>query len=165
MATFFCLCLCLNQVSAVPVHRMGENAESEWQLKWFKCQREGVGTEESEYQQESWYTFVLQCISLEYRNSKMFNGCVASFDPASAHYGQHLSLDEVQQLLASPPESRKTVRSWLREGGVRQMQEYSNGVQCVGGKFNASQAVVSFLHEYFSPVDLLSLQLQYSSEY
>jgi hypothetical protein len=32
---------------------MGENAESEWQLKWLKWQREGVGAEESEYQQES----------------------------------------------------------------------------------------------------------------
>lgn len=252
MATFFCLCLCLRQVSAVPVHQKSENAESEMAAEmaqmaarrgWRRGERVPAGE------------LIRFRVAVHQSGIQELEDVVlAASDPASAHYGQHLSLDEVQQMLAPPPESLQTVRSWLREGGVRQMQESSNGdfieallpaakiesllqatlyryhcrkananativrptlptlpahvrkaidfvtpgsrfpemrrrmltqppptpptkegvtpsmlrklynISEVGGKSNASQAVVSFLHEYFSPVDLLSFQLQYSPE-
>ena len=253
MVTFFWLCLCLSQVAAVPVHPMGENSESEMaagiaqmaaRRGWHRGERVPGGE------------LVHFRVAVHQSGIQELEDVVlAVSDAASARYGQHLSLDEVQQLLAPPPESLKTVRSWLREGGVRQMQESSNGdfieallpaakiesllqttlyryycrkananativrptlptlpahvrkaidfvtpgsrfpemrrrmlkqppptpptkegvtpsmlrklynISEVGGKSNASsQAVVSFLHEYFSPVDLLSFQLQYSPE-
>ena len=184
------------------------------------------------------------------------NAVLAVSDPSSPRYGRHMSIEQVQALIAPPPSALQTVRDWLQSSvpaGV--MQESSNGdfifglveartvelllgvtlhryhcatrgvtivrprnapklpsnvskvvdfvtpgfrflavrrahdvlkkmkqpaptptkegvspsmlrmlynISTSGGKSSATQAVASFLHEYFSPSDLLAFQQRFS---
>ena len=54
---------------------------------------------------------------------------LAVSDPSSPQYGRHLSLTQVQDLVAPPPRAIETVKAWLQSAGIspRQMRASSNG--------------------------------------
>jgi len=67
-------------------------------------------------------------IAIKQRNLDQLERTLMSVsDPRSGHYGEHLTNDQVQQLVAPNPESISLVADWLNEHGITSWESSSNG--------------------------------------
>lgn len=135
IAVFACLCLC--RVAAVPVRpHEGDGFSPAENGMVGGCWQRG-----ERVQAEELVHFRVAVKQSETGLKKLEEALLENSDPSSPQYGQHLSLDSVQELVAPPLHALQTVRQWLDGAGATGLQESSNG-DFISGLVRADTAEV-----------------------